>query len=158
MVRVGLCNMLRDVRMPGRHRVRVARARARDRGVAARVVGELPCEDGGRVFIPLHDLVSVVLEDVDDGPVGEEELVVLLNLAEFAHVCIDSACNTIRNISINQIKRKRLWLRYQRTEIVGQEIAGQRVVRACCHVAARKTVDRHDGGIVEEGARIPVVR
>ena len=36
------------------------------------LVGELPCEDCGRIFVSCHDLVYRVLEGVDDGWVGVE--------------------------------------------------------------------------------------
>ena len=44
-----------------------------------------------------------------------------------------------------------------RTVVIGQEVARQRVVRACGDVAAREGVDRLGGRVVEQGARVPVV-
>ena len=41
------------------------------RGVSC-LVGELPCEDCGRIFVSCYDLVYGVLEGVDDGWVGVE--------------------------------------------------------------------------------------
>ena len=36
------------------------------------LVGELPCEDCGGVFVSFYDLVYGVLEGVDDGWIGVE--------------------------------------------------------------------------------------
>jgi hypothetical protein len=87
MVGVDGKNEIGNVGMPLGDRLRIARRRRGKGRAAARVIGQLPAEEGSAVGVTRNDSLKIILEEVADSLISIE-LVMRLCLGELSNVGI----------------------------------------------------------------------